>query len=80
MIIDIILDRKDGVPYNANKFYRDCMEYSRIFDGIGDEITRAMDFGEERDVRGALCAYIIKNGYNPAVCDYVCSANWLPAE
>ena len=55
MIIDLILDRQRGEKYRPDRFYRDCMEYSAIFDGIGDDITRAMDFGtEKRRPRGAV--------------------------
>lgn len=82
MIIDLILDRKDdeadGIfSYNPHQFYRECMEYSAIFDGIGDGITRAMDFGTEDDVRAALCEYITLNGYNPRLYDYIKSRKWI---
>ena len=77
MIIDIILDRQCGCVYKPDRFYRDCMEYSTIFDGIGDNITRAMDFGTENDVRDALCKYVVSNGYNPAICSYIWSVTWL---
>lgn len=77
MIIDLILDRKDGSSYQPDRFYRDCMEYSSIFDGIGADICEAMDYGTEDDVRKALCAYITCNDYNPAICDYINSVSWL---
>lgn len=77
MIIDLILDRKDGHSYQPDQFYRDCMEYSSIFDGIGADICEAMDYGTEDDVRKALCAYITCNDYNPAICDYINSVSWL---
>lgn len=82
MIIDMILDRKDfeesgWIEYNAHDFYCYCMEESSVFHGIADDITRAMDFGDEDDVRDALCAYVVSNGYNPAVCKYIRSKEWL---
>lgn len=83
MIIDLILDRKDDVEdwgvdtYNAHKFYTECMEYNTIFDGIADGITKAMDYGTEEEVKKELCNYIIKNGYNEKICDYINSVNWL---
>ena len=77
MIIDLILDRKDGCGYNAKEFYNEIMEYSTIFDGIGDKITFAMDYGTEKDVQKALCNYIIDNEYNPNICDFINSKNWL---
>ena len=83
MIIDLILDRKDDIEggyddtYNAHDFYIDCMEYSGIFDGIADGITRAMDEGTEEDIKNELCSYILKCGYNPQICDFVNSVKWL---
>lgn len=81
MIIDLILDRKDGEEYgelyDPHLFYRECMQYNRVFTGIADGITRAMDFGEEHDVQRELCNYITENGYNPAICEYINSRNWL---
>lgn len=68
------------LSYDPAKFYRDCMEYSTIFSGIGDDITAAMDGGEESDVVSALCAYIMQNKYNPGICDYIRSVKWLPEE
>ena len=32
MIVDRILDRKDGEPYDAKDFYNYCMEEQRILD------------------------------------------------
>jgi len=74
MIIDKILDRKDGEQYNPKDFYHYCMGY---MDGIGDDITRAMDYGTETDVQAELCKYIVQNEYNPQICLYVCSQKWL---
>ena len=73
MIIDLILDRKDFDEYNAKDFYNNCMDYGRI----ADEITRAMDFGTEEEVKQALCSYIHNQGYNPKIMDYVNQKNWL---
>lgn len=73
MIIDKILDRKDGELYKARDFYFDVLQYGRT----GDEITRAMDGGTEDDVKKALCDYITGNGYNPQICEYVTSVEWL---
>lgn len=73
MIIDVILDRKDGVPYSPHNFYFDVLRYGRI----GDNITRALDAGTENDVKRALCEYVHDNEYNPAICDYINSVNWL---
>ena len=83
MIIDLILDRKDNAEiygtdsYNAHDFYVECMEYNRIFRGIADGITRAMDFGTEEEVRKELCKYITNNGYNAEICNYINSVKWI---
>lgn len=91
MIIDMILDRKDdeetmkqgfthvqypdgslrALAYDAHRFYSDMMVYG------ADDITRAMDYGTEEDVRKALCDYIRRNDYNPEICDYINSREWL---
>ena len=91
MIIDFILDRYhdektfdqfgkypvsfagESCEYNPRRFYYDVLQYGEI----GDDITRAMDGGTENDVKQALCNYIIRNKYNPNICGFVCSVNWL---
>lgn len=76
MIIDLILDRKDGEPYEARKFYRDIMEYEGIFEMFLN-ILSAMDYGTNEDVRKALCNYIEWGGYNPSIKEYIASQDWL---
>lgn len=76
MIIDLILDRKDGEKYNPNKFYGDCLNYGNI----GDNITRSMDSGTETDVKEALCRYVIENDYNLNICKYINRKKWLVKE
>ena len=73
MIIDLILDRKDGEQYNAKDFYNDVMEYEEV----GFEITEAMDNGKEKDVKKAICDYIINGEYNPEICEYINSVEWI---
>lgn len=73
MIIDLILDRKDGVPYDAREFYNSVMEYGRV----GWGITFAMDEGSELEVKAALCKYVMDECYSDKVCEYIISVNWL---
>lgn len=73
MIIDRILDRKDGFGYNAREFYFDCLAYGKV----GDDITMAMDYGTESDVKRALCNYIDNNGYNPTIKNFINAVKWL---
>jgi hypothetical protein len=77
MIIDLILDRKDGFGYSPHEFYNEVMEYGKIFGEIAFKIARAMDMGEEKDVKNELCNYVIEQDYNPEICDYINSVNWL---
>lgn len=78
MIVDRILDRKDGEPYNAKNFYNYCMDEMMDFGYyIGGEITRAMDSRTNADVQEALCKYILEQDYNPEICDYIRSVDWL---
>lgn len=71
MIIDEILDRKDGAQYNPRDFYAYCMEDQ------ADDITRAMDSGDNLEVIRALSRYIIVNEYNPAIIAYVVANDWI---
>ena len=77
MIIDLILDRKGGSSYKAKEFYDDVMAYE---EGTDYEISRALDGGTEKDVRKALCDYIINNDYNPKICNYINKVTWLEDE
>lgn len=72
MIIDLILDRKAGVKYSADDFFNRCYMYG----DVGKEITNAMTFGDEEDVKEAICRYILTNEYNPGICKYVRSVRW----
>lgn len=78
MIIDRILDRKDniksGILYNAHDFYFDILAYNNRW---SEAITVDMDYGEEEDIKRTLCAYIIRNEYNPLICDYINAVTWL---
>ena len=76
MIIDLILDRKDGEEYDAREFYYCVMEYESTLDS-NREISCALDGGNESDVKKSLCDYITGNGYNTEICKYVNSVNWV---
>ena len=78
MIIDKILDRYDAekygdFEYNAHDFYFEVFQYG----DIGDDITMAMDYGTEEDVKQALTRYILQNEYNPLIIGYIWSRVWL---
>lgn len=78
MIIDAILDRKNGYPYDAREFY----DYVRSFEGRqfgtnGHAISYSMDYGENYDIQDSLCEYIDMNNYNPEIKEYINSVDWL---
>ena len=73
MIIDLILDRKDGDKYRPEVFYRRVYMYGEI--GFG--ISSAMDGGTENDVKRELCNYVVENGYDEKICEYINKEKWL---
>lgn len=76
MIIDLILDRRDGGFYTAERFYHDVMAYGEI----GHGIARALDSGTNKDVKRELCAYIDAQEYNPEIKEYINLITWLKEE
>ena len=76
MIIDLILDRKDGIPYNPKKFYNEILEYEQNF-FPGFPISGALDYGENEDVKRELKKYIIEQEYNPQINDFIDSVDWI---
>lgn len=78
MIIDEILDRKDGASYNPQDFYDYVSHQLDVLNS--EDIARALDSGTEEDVKKALCEYVKMGGYNPIICDYINSVNWLEEE
>lgn len=77
MIIDKILDRKDGVGYSARDLYDYCTGLNIL---NSEDIARALDSGENYDIQRELCKYIHLGGYNPEICNYINSVDWLQDE
>ena len=77
MIIDEILERKEGMPYNSKAFYDYISYWAETDNDVGTGIARALDGGTEEDVKRELCKYVKEQGYNPEICDYINSVNWL---
>jgi len=73
MIIDLILNRKDGETYSARQFYAGVMQYGEI----GHGIAAALDSGENKDVQRELCTYIDEQEYNPDIKNYINDQEWL---
>lgn len=78
MIIDLILDRKDGQEYNPQEFYFSVKQYicsagaATVLD-----ITEAMESGNDNRVKTALISYVLENEYSTEVAHYILSQNWL---
>ena len=79
MVIDYILDRRDGVLYCAKRFYNYVMQENECFH-MFDNLLNAMDEGTEEDVKKALNQYIDSAGYNPDIKMFVNRVNWLTDE
>ena len=75
MIIDVILDRKDGaISYDVSKHLKAIYDYAT--DAGMTELATAVDGGNEADVRAALMRYITMCGYPTALLDYITSVCW----
>ena len=65
---------KDGMTgklkplaYDPRNFYRDVLCYGEI----GKEITLAMDYGTEEDIKYDLKRYVLSNEYSSSIFDYI---------
>lgn len=75
MIIDIILDRKDGaISYDASKHLKAIYDYAT--DSGMNDIATAVDSGNEDDVKAALMCYISTCGYPLELLDYIARVRW----
>lgn len=75
MIIDIILDRKDGaISYDASKHLKAIYDYAT--DAGMTELATAVDGGTEDDVKAALMRYITVCGYPLELLDYIARVRW----
>lgn len=75
MIIDLILDKKDGLPYNPREFYKQVKQYGK--DIQFTDISDAMQEKNEYKVKQALCRYIVEFDYNLDIIKYILKVNWL---
>lgn len=64
-----------NLEYNARTFYYNVLAYEETLEN--HSISLAMDYGNEEDVKKALCDYIIKHQYNLDICNYINSVNWI---
>ena len=78
MIIDLILDRRDGADFDPAVFADEIRDYAEVFDFAG-AILQALAGGVEQRVKFELCSYVFAGGYSPEICDFINSVDWLPA-
>jgi hypothetical protein len=75
MIIDVILDRKDGaIKYTAATHLKAIYDYAT--DAGMTELATAVDGGNDEEVKAALMRYITVCGYPTALLDYIASVRW----
>lgn len=77
MLIDIILNRKDGLRYSVREFYYGLVNYFFTWPNMIEPILRAVDRGNEDEVAFELCRYIVTQGYMYKHCNYIRSVKWL---
>lgn len=59
-------------------FYLEVRKYERLGVGThGEDISLAMDYGDNRDVQRVLCQYIDRNEYPADIKDYIRSQVWV---
>lgn len=75
MIIDLILDAKDG-DYIARGFYNRVNQYESEYDSNWP-ITRALEGGANDDVVDRLCEYVDDNCYDPTIKEFIRSFTWV---
>jgi hypothetical protein len=83
MIIDIILDRREGaINYDAATHLKAIYDYATFFHM--NNLAAAVDSGNEDDVKAALMDYVISGGCNPDIhhhnfldlCLFIKSVRW----
>lgn len=75
MIIDVILDRREGaIHYDAATHLKAIYDYAT--DAHMSDIAAAVDGGTEDDVKAALMRYITACGYPLELLDYIASVRW----
>lgn len=75
MLIDLILDRRDGQTYNPAEFLAEVKDYAYIFDEY-NKVAIALESGNEALVQWELTDYVSRNGYGTDICDYINAVEW----
>ena len=77
MLVDLILDRRDGASYSPSEFEEEVKEYCEFFPSYIPVYNALID-GSEDDVKNELCRYIDDEWRgSQLIKDYINSVNWL---
>ena len=78
MIIDETLDRKDGRRFVAEVFKRYVLKESVYFGFkyFSEAYSRSSDADREYFVKRAIIKYIVENGYNINIINFVLAVDW----
>lgn len=78
MIIDEILDRRNGRRFVPDEFKRYVLEESATFGFkyFADAYNKYSDINREYEVKCAIITYIIQNRYNIGLIHFVLSVIW----
>ena len=78
MIIDEILDRKGGRRFVAEVFKRYVLKESVYF-GVkyfSESYSKSADTDREYFVKRAIIKYIVENGYNINIINFILAVDW----
>ncbi len=78
MIIDLILDRKEGSSYSYENALKYIKEEQDIFK-FEPDIYQAFLSKKEDSIKAALKSYVDSQNYNPEIKDYIDSISWAPS-
>ena len=77
MLVDLILDRRDGASYSPSEFEDEVKECCDTFPSY-IPVYKALICGSEDEVKDELCRYIDDEWYgSPLVRDYILSNVWI---
>lgn len=73
MLIDQILDRRDGCRYSAKELYYYCME---SINPHCQAVSAALDSNDDEAVKRALISYLLYGLYPLDIINFVLSVKW----
>lgn len=75
MLVDMILERQEGEPYNLKEFRKEVKDYCNTFDYT--DVYNALRYSSDEKIKYELCKYIDDEWYgNPLIKNYICSVSW----